>query len=154
RMPTPIGEFISQHIYEGRLQSEHPIEANTCLAFVQADGEEAKAGTSRIVSDHFSLRSLYIYLPFLKNMKEVQTVIHLVRHYYRDSEFVVITPYIAQRGLPWKGRVFNVDSFQANIVSISTVKTASSGFLKNSSRVNVMLTRCKMGMIIVSNSSF
>jgi hypothetical protein len=56
-----------------------------------------------------------------QNQNEIQTVVHLVRHYYKHKDFCVITPYDAQRaglekqlkaeGLPWE-RVFNVDSFQ------------------------------------------
>ncbi|KIJ30351.1 hypothetical protein M422DRAFT_187254, partial [Sphaerobolus stellatus SS14] len=101
------------------------------------------------------------------NAKEVQTVIHLVRKHYNSCNFVVITPYDAQRAalvaglkgahLLWEGRVFNVDSFQGNeadIVIVSAVRTSGPGFLQNLNRVNVMLTRCKMGMIIVTNRSF
>jgi len=56
-----------------------------------------------------------------KNLGEVDTVIHLVKHYYRKLEFCVITPYDAQRAeihrqleaenLPCD-TVYNVDSFQ------------------------------------------
>lgn len=48
-------------------------------------------------------------------------VVHLVRSYYKQTDFCVITPYDAQRAaieaqlkrenLPWE-HVFNVDSFQ------------------------------------------
>ncbi|KIJ23208.1 hypothetical protein M422DRAFT_196214 [Sphaerobolus stellatus SS14] len=149
-MPTPIGGFIPQEVYDGRLQSQHTIDSKTCLAFVQADGEEAKTGTSQIVKHERSTGC-----------------IQLVRNYYQKSNSVVITPYDAQCGkieqslkvqnLPWQGRVFSVDSFQedqADIVIVSTVRTASHGFLKNTYRVNVVLTRCKLGMVIVSNSRF
>ena len=56
-----------------------------------------------------------------QNQNEIQTIVHLVHHYYQHRDFCVITPYDAQRaalekqlkteGLPWE-RVFNVDSFQ------------------------------------------
>ena len=56
-----------------------------------------------------------------QNWREVQTVVHLVRYYYRLKEFCIITPYDAQRNaiqktlkaekLPWES-VFNVDTFQ------------------------------------------
>jgi len=56
-----------------------------------------------------------------KNLGEVDTVVHLVKYYYRNLEFCVITPYDAQRAeirrqlgaekLPCDS-VYNVDSFQ------------------------------------------
>jgi cobalamin biosynthesis protein CbiG len=59
----------------------------------------------------------------VKNMKEVQAVVHLVRALQKSGKsFRIITPYDAQRGriedalkqaaLHWEDKVFNVDSFQ------------------------------------------
>ncbi|KAI0644848.1 AAA domain-containing protein, partial [Trametes meyenii] len=80
--------------------------------------------------------------------------------------FCVITPYDAQRAeiagqlkalsLPWED-VYNVDSFQgheAPYVIISTVRTSAPGFLRSQNRINVMLTRCERGMVLVSNRRF
>ncbi|TBU23034.1 AAA domain-containing protein, partial [Dichomitus squalens] len=82
-------------------------------------------------------------------------------------EFCIITPYDAQRGaiaqrlkaegLPWEG-VYNVDSFQvgheAAYVVVSTVRTTGPGFLRSLNRMNVMLTRCQAGMVVVTNRRF
>lgn len=43
---------------------------------------------------------------------------------------------------------------EASYVLISVVRTTSPGFLKSQNRVNVMLTRCRAGMVIVSNRKF
>ncbi|KAK0471205.1 P-loop containing nucleoside triphosphate hydrolase protein, partial [Armillaria novae-zelandiae] len=107
RMPHPLGDFISQEVYDNRLYSENDIKDPSCIAFIDAkDGKEEKSG--------FSWR----------NNDEVQTVAQLVQHYYQSRDFCVITPYDAQRAaieeelksqsLPWERRVFNVDSFQGN----------------------------------------
>ncbi|KAH8115121.1 AAA domain-containing protein [Phellopilus nigrolimitatus] len=101
-----------------------------------------------------------------KNMREVNTITTLVRRYYKKKDFCIITPYDGQRSalqkalkdlhLPWEN-VFNVDSFQGNeapYVLVSVVRTKGPGFLKSQNRVNVMLTRCKAGMVIVSNRAF
>ncbi|EIW53904.1 uncharacterized protein TRAVEDRAFT_75854, partial [Trametes versicolor FP-101664 SS1] len=82
------------------------------------------------------------------------------------KDFCIITPYDAQRaeiarhlraeGLQWD-KVFNVDSFQgheAQYVVISAVRTAAPGFLRSRNRANVMLTRCKRGMVLVSKRDF
>ncbi|KAI0090549.1 AAA domain-containing protein, partial [Irpex rosettiformis] len=82
------------------------------------------------------------------------------------KDYCIITPYDAQRakivkeleaaGLP-SDKVFNVDSFQgheAEYVIVSATRTTRPGFLSVRSRTNVMLTRCKAGMIIVTNAYF
>ncbi|KAK0471192.1 AAA domain-containing protein, partial [Armillaria novae-zelandiae] len=82
-------------------------------------------------------------------------------------DFCVITPYDAQRAaieeelksqdLPWERRVFNVDSFQGNeadIIIVSVVRCWNPGFLRSNERMNVMLTRCRRGLIVVSNKNF
>lgn len=81
--------------------------------------------------------------------------------------YKIITPYDAQRALlqknledarlDWENKCFNVDAFQGNeedIIIISIVRTQKMGFLDDERRTNVMLTRCKKGMYICSNSGF
>lgn len=102
----------------------------------------------------------------VQNTDEAQTVVHLVRDYYKLQDFAVITAYDAQRsmieetlkreGLPWE-KVYNVDSFQGNeadYILVSAVRTSGAGFLRSRERINVMLTRCKKGMVIISNRNF
>jgi hypothetical protein len=58
----------------------------------------------------------------IQNDGEIATVVNLVKNYYHNKDFAVITPYDAQRGeiekrlkaegLTWENSVFNVDSFQ------------------------------------------
>ncbi|KAJ4477545.1 AAA domain-containing protein, partial [Lentinula aciculospora] len=101
-----------------------------------------------------------------KNPSEILVIVNLVRNYYRGNDVCIITPYDAQRAaierqlklesLPWE-KVFNVDSFQGNeadYVLLSVVRSAHVGFLHSSQRMNVMLTRCRRGMVIVSSRSF
>ncbi|THH13352.1 hypothetical protein EW146_g6849 [Bondarzewia mesenterica] len=149
RMPVPLGGFISTKVYDNKLRSKHSIQDLNCVRFVNVSkGWENKSGTSYI------------------NMEEVHTVVRLVKYYYRYKDFCIITPYDPQRAaitkqleiekLPFNC-VFNVDSFQGNeadYVIVSTVRTEGPGFLKSKKRVNVMLTRCKKGMVIVANRGF
>jgi regulator of nonsense transcripts 1 len=47
RMPEAIGAFISRHVYDGRLFSEHAIKTMDCVAFVDVSkGEERQSGLS------------------------------------------------------------------------------------------------------------
>ncbi|KDQ17077.1 hypothetical protein BOTBODRAFT_224637 [Botryobasidium botryosum FD-172 SS1] len=150
RMPEKIGNFISHNVYDSKLKSVHTIKDHSCVAFVDVDtGHEIQQGRS------------------WANQAEIQVLVHLVGSYYRHADFCVITPYDAQRAtiestfkannLPWEDRIFNVDSFQGNeapIVLISIVRTTAAGFLKLMNRVNVMLTRCKTAMVILSSRRF
>lgn len=82
---------------------------------------------------------------------------------------------LKQAGIPWKDKCFNVDSFQGTFGSyspsekifiwsfagneddyiiVSLVRSKKIGFLREDRRVNVMLTRCKRGMIICTSRSF
>ncbi|KAF5360173.1 hypothetical protein D9758_011319 [Tetrapyrgos nigripes] len=104
RMPTVLGSFISQTVYDSQLKSEHKLKDLSCVSFIDAAmGKEEKSGSSWM------------------NQEEIGCVVNLVRHYYAGKDFCVITPYDAQRSgieralkaekLPWD-KVFNVDSFQ------------------------------------------
>lgn len=149
RMPHPLGEFISGEIYNNRLRSEHRIKDLSCIAFIDTNtGTEERSGLS------------------WRNASEVRTIVHLVKLYYKDRNFCIITPYDAQRAaierelqnnnLPWE-RVFNVDSFQGNeadIVLVSVVRGREPGFLRSDQRMSVMLTRCRRGLVIVSSRGF
>ncbi|KAF8517303.1 P-loop containing nucleoside triphosphate hydrolase protein [Hysterangium stoloniferum] len=112
RMPVPLGNFISEHVYKNELRSKNDTESTSCLAFVEAGGTEQKSGRSWV------------------NMREVQAIVHLVQNYYKKEEFCVITPYDAQRAAIAKAlknarlpeMVFNVDSFQGNLeISIDAI---------------------------------
>lgn len=52
-MPTPIGEFISSHVYGSRLKSQHHERSSSCLALVDAGfgSVEEKSGTSWMVRE-------------------------------------------------------------------------------------------------------
>ncbi|KAG8994071.1 hypothetical protein FRB94_010188 [Tulasnella sp. JGI-2019a] len=148
RMPVPIGQFISRNVYDSKLKSSHSIKDLDCLKLVDVEvGFEEVDKTSWI------------------NKEEVNMIVHAVRNYYSELKFCVITPYDAQRkaldtalkkaSLP--SNCYNVDSFQGNeeeYILISTVRTSGTGFLDLDNRVNVMLTRCKKGMVIFTHKGF
>lgn len=151
RMPVPIGQFISRHVYNHQLKTIHSITtAKSCIFVDVANGKEAKKGSSWM------------------NQREIQVAMSLAKKYHNlRKRYRIITPYDAQRSLletelqgerlPWEDRCFNVDSFQGNeedFIIISIVRSEKIGFLKENRRVNVMLTRCKKGMIILTSRAF
>ncbi|KAI0303790.1 AAA domain-containing protein [Multifurca ochricompacta] len=150
-----IGEFMSQHVYKGKLKSNpsHPVSASTIAChFVDVNGMEQldTGGKSSF------------------NQQEVEAVILIAEHLQEENvPFRIITPYDAQRsaieqalqggGLNWHDKCFNVDSFQGNedhVIIISVVRSKELGFLTSLQRTNVMLTRCQRGMYIVSSRGF
>ncbi|KAI0359865.1 hypothetical protein OH77DRAFT_1365274, partial [Trametes cingulata] len=83
------------------------------------------------------------------------------------KEYAIISPYDAQRnfmekelkesGLVWEDKCFNIDSYQGNekdFIIVSLVRSRGLGFLEDYRRTNVMLTRCKRGMYIVTSWGF
>lgn len=124
-MPVPIGNFISNNVYDGRLKTVHRINSDACCRLVNVQkGKEAQKGFSWIVRP--SIVHCYMTLSDFKkhqNVEEAKTVIQLARTYNAQGKsYRIITPYDAQRsllesnlktsGIPWENRVFNVDSFQ------------------------------------------
>jgi regulator of nonsense transcripts 1 len=154
RMPPQIGDIISDLVYENKLKSNplHPItEDTTACYFVEALGMEKP-------------------LPGGSYMNEVEAthVLHLARKLQdQERNYRIITGYEGQRsyieglmkdeGLEWGDKCFNVDSFQGNeedFIIISIVRTLHLGFLSDLRRTNVMLSRCKKGMFMVSTPHF
>ncbi|KAG1887016.1 P-loop containing nucleoside triphosphate hydrolase protein, partial [Suillus subluteus] len=160
RMPLVIGSFISRHVYGHKLMTVHDITGKAACRFLDIKrGQEQKSGKSWM------------------NQQEISVVIHLARIYNtQGKQYRILTPYDGQRStierqlelakLPWEDKCFNVDSFQGKIwltlaagneedhIIVSLVRTQGVGFLKNSRRTNVMLTRCKKSMIICTNRDF
>ncbi|KAJ3570490.1 hypothetical protein NP233_g4368 [Leucocoprinus birnbaumii] len=151
RMPVPIGNIISRHVYDGRLKTVHRITTEACCRFIDVpQGREEFRGRSWVNEEQG------------KVVTALARKLEALRYSYR-----IITPYDGQRTLienslkaqnvPWEDKVFNVDSFQGNeddFIVISLVRTNRIGFLRELRRVNVMLTRCKKGMIICTNRGF
>lgn len=128
RMPTAIGNFISQHVYKNRLRSHHKIHERSACRFVDVrKGRERKQGVSWVVGplDNFSKYAIQhlTRIPPLQNDEEVKIVVAIAKKFTAaNKKFRVITPYDAQRNkleqalmsakLPWEDKCFNVDSFQ------------------------------------------
>ncbi|KAJ2926342.1 hypothetical protein H1R20_g10754, partial [Candolleomyces eurysporus] len=156
RMPPEIGGIISDAIYDSKLKSNplHPVTSDTisCYFVDVPQGQESKAETS------------------WKNVAEQAVVLKLAQHLQEaDMAYKIITPYEGQTtgiehlmkqsesGLSWADKCFNVDAFQGNeedYIIISLVRSRELGFLKNLRRTNVMLTRCKKGMYIITSCKF
>ncbi|KAH0585272.1 hypothetical protein H2248_008514 [Termitomyces sp. 'cryptogamus'] len=154
RMPPQIGNIISDLVYDGKLKSNplHPITEKTqACRFIDIPGQEERNEDSYM------------------NLSECDAVIKLAWHLQEQQKaYQIITPYDGQRSiiegkmkqvpdLNWENKCFNVDSFQGNeedYIIISLVRSRGVGFLDNKRRTNVMLTRCKKGMFIVSSRRF
>ncbi|KAI6102411.1 AAA domain-containing protein [Pisolithus croceorrhizus] len=150
-MPSAIGDFISQKVYNGKLKTCHANTITLPCRFVHVErGREVRSGKSWV------------------NPSEARVVVQIARAYQAEGlDFRIITPYDAQRSLIERelqaanicheDKVFNVDSFQGNEaehIVISVVRSDKLGFLANQRRTNVMLTRCKKTMDICTSRAF
>jgi len=128
-MPVPIGEFISKHVYGGRLKSKHAITSISSCRFVDVfDGVEESQGHSWKVSlQSFHSDSMCIETG-PQNLREVEVVIEIAKQLTSAGKsFRIITPYDPQRsalenglkdaGLPWEDKCFNIDAFQGLLLS-------------------------------------
>ncbi|KIK41901.1 hypothetical protein CY34DRAFT_12738 [Suillus luteus UH-Slu-Lm8-n1] len=150
RMPLVIGSFISHHVYNQKLMTVHNNNSRAACRFLDVKrGQEQRLGKS------------------WANPKEITVVIHLARIYHRQGkQFRIITPYDGQRSaierqlelaqLPWEDKIWLTVTAgnEEDHIIVSLVRTQGVGFLKNARRTNVMLTRCKMSMIICTNRDF
>ena len=131
RMPIPIGNFISQNMYNGRLKSEHNVSnTNSCRFIDVRDGVEESSGRSWEVR-------VWSWLPpngnlpgHSQNLREIEVAIEVAKKLaIQGKSFRIITPYDPQRSLlenalkhaklPWEDKCFNVDAFQGNCFVLS-----------------------------------
>ncbi|KAH7922889.1 P-loop containing nucleoside triphosphate hydrolase protein [Leucogyrophana mollusca] len=126
RMPPQIGDFISQAIYDSKLESNplHPITTDimACHFVNISPGAEEASGTS------------------YKNTGECHAILKIAAHLEEHHKnYRIITPYEG-----------NEDDY----IIISLVRSGGLGFLSDLRRTNVMLTRCKRGMFICTSKAF
>ncbi|KAK4694120.1 hypothetical protein P7C70_g8796, partial [Phenoliferia sp. Uapishka_3] len=171
RMPSLVGDFISKHVYNSKLHSASSVSSSKeCLKFIDVRSglEESSGHSTKNVAELQVVLALIQYYYADKNFK-ILTVSSrgAAALLILLTEVLFVQPYDAQRNeiegalkaakLPWEDRVFNVDSFQGQedeIIIVSVVKTARLGFLNEIRRSNVMLTRLKKAMIIVTSRNF
>ncbi|KAG6374408.1 P-loop containing nucleoside triphosphate hydrolase protein [Boletus reticuloceps] len=181
RMPPQIGDFIAQTVYPSESDSEdsppllkssdqHPLanEGSLLCYFVNVPGQQISQGTSWKVSITVSVNLILLAFAFSLELGRVQGYYPACFHFPRPGEkFQDNHPYDAQRTLieeelkkaelKWENKCFNVDSFQGNeedYIVISLVRSRDLGFLEDKRRMNVMLSRCKRGMVIFTNKAY
>ncbi|CAJ0561710.1 unnamed protein product, partial [Mesorhabditis spiculigera] len=174
RMHPALSAFPSNIFYEGKLQNgvteedrklkgikwEWPVQ-NKPLMFWTSYGQEeiAASGTS------------YLNRTEAANVEKLVT--HLIRGGMRAEHIGIITPYEGQRAylvnymknhgtLPSNLyeaiEIENVDAFQGRekeVIIVTCVRSnehGGIGFLQDSRRLNVAITRAKCGLIIIGNA--
>ncbi|KAF8150797.1 P-loop containing nucleoside triphosphate hydrolase protein [Crassisporium funariophilum] len=151
RMPLPIGSFISRNVYGGLLKSQHIISNENCCRFVDVSNgvEESYAHSWR------NSREVDVAIKIASQLNDLGKLFRIITPY--DPQRSLLESCLKRAKLPWEDKCFNIDAFQGNedaYIIISLVRSEKMGFLKEARRVNVMLTRCKKGMIICTNRNF
>merc|ERR1712112_558325 len=143
--------FPNEQFYKGQLRARvNPDvpkgwpDTNLRVLFREVQGQETVKKSSKM------------------NYAEVDAVKHEVANLYEaDSTqtIAVITPYVAQKMAIKKSleqnypkvHVHTIDGYQGNeadVVLFSTVRSTTLGFVDDSKRINVALTRAKRGVIV------
>ena len=152
RMKQPIAEFSNRYFYEGKVQTDTPLQtAGEHLFFYDTAGadcaeESGEGGTS------------------LQNPGEASAITKLIYHFELPPEYtVLISPYSGQvsymRELLPEFKVRTIDSYQgqeAENVIISLVRSNNEGnigFLKDYRRMNVAMTRAQEKLFVVGDSA-
>ncbi|KAJ3164950.1 hypothetical protein HDU88_004931 [Geranomyces variabilis] len=160
RMPCDLGAFISATVYSDQLVSfKRPREIATVALVDVANGMEQTRGTG------------------ITNPREADAVVQIIFNQFLHREFLVITPYNAQKELIANRlrdaiakrraqgkrdielsvadeRVHTVDTVQgqeADVIVFSAVRTIQPGFLSNKRRMNVALTRAKEHLVVLAH---
>jgi hypothetical protein len=162
RMAAPIGTYVSQASYDGRLKNSPEMAAlrsplpwpfNRNLTWLTIRGREKKSGTGS-----------------LSNRAEIEAVGRVVRHLQRlgleHLRVAVIAMYqdqvtqlrreLRQVALPGLA-IDTVDAFEgeeADVVILSLVRSNEAeriGFLKKAQRLNVAISRAKQLLIVVGD---
>ncbi|KAJ3185153.1 hypothetical protein HDU87_002720 [Geranomyces variabilis] len=160
RMPCDLGAFVSAAVYDNQLVSfKQPREIGTVALVDVANGMEQTRGTG------------------FTNPREADAVVQIIINQFLHREFLVITPYNAQKELIANRlrdaiakrraqgkrdielsvadeRIHTVDTVQgqeADIIVFSAVRTVQPGFLSNKRRMNVALTRVKEHLVVVAH---
>lgn len=149
RMHSFISEFSSQQFYGGKIKNGIKREFCIPMAFVHVDGVEETANEIDI-----------------SNKKEATLAAHLVSilsdHF---SCLGIITPYKGQLSLiksltpknnEKKVEISTVDGFQGqekDCIILSAVRTKRLGFLSDTRRMNVAITRAKYSVFILGNKN-
>lgn len=155
RMEAVIAEFSNRYFYEGKLQSDKPVTADSNHLFFY---DSAGADYTEQEDEHSA--SLY-------NPEELRFIHRLMDAEGIDPKSTVfITPYNGQlqqakdyfKDIPFQ-RFSTIDSFQgqeADAIILSLVRSNPNqqiGFLNDYRRINVAMTRARKKLYIIGDSS-
>lgn len=173
RMIQPIGELISQCFYDGRLRSDGPaLDPHLSHVLPKA----VTWLTTASLPDQLEQAAR----PSYNNACEVSVIIHLLRQLnnavaecQKKYEVAILTGYTAQRKLINRRLNSEIENLQALHIECNTVdafqgreadiaiysvtrsnKRGELGFLNKRERLNVALSRGRIGLVIVGDHYF
>ena len=159
RMRPQIAEVVSNTIYDGCLQNGESVLRYSDIRgmkhnmfFVNHSEPENMDGDLKSPYNQYEAKYL------------ARLCCYLLQQGYKPSDITVITPYTGQmfqirevfkrRELMSQVRVTPIDSYQGEeneIILLSLVRSKCSGFVKDSNRICVALSRAKQGFYCIGN---
>ncbi|KAF3329535.1 helicase SEN1-like protein [Carex littledalei] len=176
RMHPLISQFPVYHFYDNRISDGANV---TCAAYGRQYLKGKMYGQYSFIDVEQGKETTDQYGRSLRNPIEVAAVVHIVKKLFEESfdlgeniNVGVVSPYSAQVKLiqeklgttydmheRFKVKVRSIDGFQGgeeDIIIFSTVRSNNSGsvgFLSNTNRTNVALTRAKHCLYIIGNAT-
>jgi len=173
RMVKPIGDLVSECFYEGRLESaKTDLDANLDSVI--------RKPVTWLTTTRLNNRWEQDVNPSYNNACEVKVIVELLKQFnqmaintHKNYSIAVLTGYSAQLKLlnrylaseldNWKAVTVEcntVDAFQGREADIAVYSVTRSnkkgeiGFLRDSERLNVALSRGRVGLVIVGDHYF
>lgn len=161
RMPTVIGNLVSQLFYDGKLESapscahKQPLLFSHHMIFLNMDGDAAyREKKDSPQSSPYNEREVIV----------VSHLVKLIREKY-DGRLVVITPYKRQKSKlkqslkAEKNVVINtIDAFQGDeadiVIYCMTRSQHKTAYFSDNARLNVAMSRTKNTLIFVGSMSY
>jgi len=178
RFPSAVCKFLSKHFYKDELESAASVDEHTLIStFKQFNLTQLKCDELMVYVDMpFSISQrtkewTTSQINVLQLAKVLQTADALLAIGISGASIGIASPYslmdqYAQIGRDWlalkhpnqapKITVATIDGFtglECDIMLIPLVAGPKIGFLRETSRICTALTRCRVGFILIGNSS-
>jgi uncharacterized protein len=171
RMHPQVCRFISDAVYDGRLEAEHGNERRTLVLGAGAHPLLRPAGIVHAAIEHEGCsqssepEALLAAAIYASALRQHRTDKQGVEHPMTAANILIVAPYNVQvnllkRMLPADARVGTVDKFQGQEAELVIVSMTTSSeqdlprhleFLYSKNRLNVAVSRAKCLAIVIAN---
>ncbi|KAI6108084.1 hypothetical protein F5141DRAFT_1005498 [Pisolithus sp. B1] len=152
RVPSAVGDFISRKVYDGKLKTCHAnsVSLLCCIVDVRR-GQEKQSGKSWV--NHAEVRVVVQ----IAGVYQVKGVTLVSSHHTMPNALSQVEQKLQAANLEHDDSIQYLNVVlgnEAKHIIISVVRSDKLGFLANQRPTNVMLSRCKMAVVICKSQAF